>query len=447
MSVSKRFAALRLAGASAIALAFAGAGLAQEVNADLEPNYGAFEIDADDVATVREFKMIAGGPVPAEYAASEACSGFVTTQPDFLIDWDPNSDGFLRFYAMSASDTTLVVQDPSGDFHCDDDSYNNMNPRIDFQDSEAGEYAVWVGVFYPEERPGTAFGITSDPTSTPGGSIDPDGEPEFAVELQSGFMPDPEQFEVFVGGPVDSSAAIGGRCAGFVSSAPNVVLDWDSADEGFLRIFAESEGDTTLIVNAPDGEWYCDDDGHYALNPRVDFDEAESGRYAIWIGSFYQDEGLNATLNITETDLISADHQLDLEGAPTAGEHELSVGEELSIDVEAGGSFDLDAAIGNGLCYGYTTSTPTARIQYDAADAEQLVFTLESDGDTVMAVNDSNGDWHCNDDSLDSLNAQVILPNAEGGQFDVFVGTFGDYETFDAVLNVTTGDLPMPTEE
>lgn len=440
--------ALRLAGVSAIALAFAGTGIAQEVDSDLPPNYGSFSVDADDVSTAREFKMIAGGSVPADIAASDACGGYVTSQPDFLIDWTPNADGFLRMYALSGSDTTLVVQSPSGDFYCDDDSFNGMNPRIDFQESEAGEYAVWVGVFYSEERPGAAFGVTSDPAGTAGGSLDLDAEPGFGnIALEAGFMPDPEQILVMASGPVDSAAAIGGRCAGFVSSAPNVVLDWDSADEGFLRIFVESEGDTTLVINGPDGEWYCDDDGHYALNPRVDFEAASPGEYSIWVGSFYQGEGLEATINITETDLVSAQHTLEIDGTPTAGEHSIAPGGSLSVEVEAGGDVDLDAAIGNGLCYGFTTSTPTARVNYTADSAEQLVFSLASDGDTVMAVNDSNGEWHCNDDSLDSLDAEIILPNAEGGQYDVFVGTFGNYETLDAVLNVSTGEIVPALDE
>ncbi len=45
------------------------------------------------------------------------------------------------------SDTTLLVQDPNGNWLCDDDTAENLNPGLRIVDPAAGRYAVWAGRF------------------------------------------------------------------------------------------------------------------------------------------------------------------------------------------------------------------------------------------------------------------------------------------------------------
>ena len=80
--------------------------------------------------------------------------------------------------------------------------------------------------------------------------------------------------------------------AGF-ARAPDARLIWGG---GEMTIGANSNADTTLVVNGPDGEWYCSDDVN-GLNPAIRFGEA--GQYDIWVGVY---EGTNApaTLYVTE---------------------------------------------------------------------------------------------------------------------------------------------------
>jgi len=70
-----------------------------------------------------------------------------------------------------------------------------------------------------------------------------------------------------------------------------------------LRFFfvATEEEDATLIVNAPDGNWHCNDD-FSGWDPMVELKGAKDGQYDIWVGSYSADVYIVGTLYITEMD-------------------------------------------------------------------------------------------------------------------------------------------------
>ena len=78
------------------------------------------------------------------------CRGYVTAQPDFELTFEP---GMLDLYisALSDSDTTLVINDPSGNWVCNDDGSEGLNPGIHFEDPQAGVYDIWVGTYWEGE--------------------------------------------------------------------------------------------------------------------------------------------------------------------------------------------------------------------------------------------------------------------------------------------------------
>ena len=117
------------------------------------------------------------------------------------------------------------------------------------------------------------------------------------ANLSAGFSPDPYSVPVTAGGEIDASGTIVG-CVGFVADAPDFRVNYNSG--GFNLYFsAWSSSDTTLIINAPDGNWYCDDDSAGNRNPGLAFFSPLAGQYDIWVGSF--GGGLpNATLQISE---------------------------------------------------------------------------------------------------------------------------------------------------
>jgi hypothetical protein len=115
--------------------------------------------------------------------------------------------------------------------------------------------------------------------------------PNFGTaSLTAGFAPDPYGVDVVAGGSVDAGNV---GCAGMISNAPDVRLQWNG---GQITIGAQSGSDTTLVVNAPDGSWYCSDDVN-GFDPELTF--TGSGQYDIWVG-VYGGGTASATLYFTE---------------------------------------------------------------------------------------------------------------------------------------------------
>jgi len=118
------------------------------------------------------------------------------------------------------------------------------------------------------------------------------------LNLTSGFTPDPTVVNVQSGGSRNASS-VGSGCTGSIANAPDVRLNYNAGSLPMI-ISVSSSADTTLVVNGPDGSWYCDDDGGtYGSNPQVRFNSPQSGQYDIWIGS-YNGGQENARLYISE---------------------------------------------------------------------------------------------------------------------------------------------------
>lgn len=120
--------------------------------------------------------------------------------------------------------------------------------------------------------------------------------PSFGTQwLSAGFSPDPYRVPVTAGGRLNA-ANVG--CAGYIANAPDFRLNYQAG--GYpLYVSVQSAADTTLAINAPDGQWYCNDDFN-GLNPAVVFANPMSGQYDIWIGSYNPGSGLRSTLLISE---------------------------------------------------------------------------------------------------------------------------------------------------
>lgn len=118
------------------------------------------------------------------------------------------------------------------------------------------------------------------------------------VSLSAGFVPDPVTVELYSGGG-NQASDLGSSCVGSVASSPDVVLNFRSSG-GRLAIGVLASSDTSLVINGPDGRFYCNDDNS-GLNPGLVWNSAPSGQYDIWVGAV-GDAG-PATLVITEGSL------------------------------------------------------------------------------------------------------------------------------------------------
>jgi hypothetical protein len=121
------------------------------------------------------------------------------------------------------------------------------------------------------------------------------------IQLSAGFTPDPYRVDLTAGGAIDAytDTDLPGACVGDISDAPDFEVTY-SAGSLPLVFRTRSSTDTTLIINGPNGQWYCDDDSWGDGDAEVRFNKPQSGTYDVWIGTFNGGTA-SAALLITET--------------------------------------------------------------------------------------------------------------------------------------------------
>src|SRR5690606_10466058 len=197
----------------------------------------------------------------------------------------------------AGADTTLVVQGPDGAYTCDDDS--DVRAPIVTLAGASGSYRVWVGAYAAgvqlpytlalHEAPRATFRSrrAAAPAQAGGGAALQQGNAESNfgfIQLSPGLATDPYVTEGTSGaaeGSVIDAATLGAGCAGYITARPDHVF-LAGADFEALSVVIRSEGDTTLVVRAPDGSFLCDDDGAGGRNPGLRGPLA-AGSYAIWV--------------------------------------------------------------------------------------------------------------------------------------------------------------------
>lgn len=305
-------------GTAALTLLAGGVALAQDFG--LPPTFGEVEL-ATGFGSV-SVELAAGGTIDAAAAQlGDGCVGIIADAPDYRIQFTAGTLP-LVISVLSAADTTLLVNGPDAVWTCNDDT-DGLNPAITFDAPLTGQYDIWVGTYTAGETPpatltiaelgGAAPGGAAPGGATPGGApggAAPGGgvagagpdftlEPTFGmVELLTGFAPDPHTVDIVAGGDIDAGAAnLGEGCLGFIAAAPDFRVQY-TAGTLPLIFHVVAEADTTLVINGPDGTWYCNDDAD-GLNPGYIFDAPATGQYDVWIGTYGTDNA-PGVLTITE---------------------------------------------------------------------------------------------------------------------------------------------------
>ena len=100
----------------------------------------------------------------------------------------------------------------------------------------------------------------------------------------------------------------------------------------------------------------------------------------------------------------------------------------------AGGNLDLSTCASvPGV--GYVIERPDFTMQYnDLGMGRALELRVTASCDTILLVNAADGQWHYNDDA-NGINPGLRFERAPGGQYDIWVGTFGP-QTCDARLEI-----------
>jgi hypothetical protein len=107
----------------------------------------------------------------------------------------------------------------------------------------------------------------------------------------------PEVFSVTAGGDVLLSRCGFGR-RGFVRRPPDFSFDLSRMGRyDRLHLRANAECDTVLLLRAPSGRWFFDDDSGTGSTASLSLADPVDGTYHVWVGSFGP-EGCAARLTL-----------------------------------------------------------------------------------------------------------------------------------------------------
>lgn len=284
--------------------------------------------------------------------------------------------------------------------------------------------------------------------------------------LRAGFSPDPFTVDLQSGGPIRANtlrdnrggnAVRDGRCAGNIADAPDFSLNFTSGSGTLpLRIGAASGSDTTLVINGPDGSWYCDDDGGEGLNPLIQFNNPASGRYDIWVGTFGSSALADARLFISELSSVTASSVgygsstsgPDWQQSPTFETVNLRGGftpDPYRVALQSGGSIRVNDTVNDTgssdaardrRCRGHIAEAPDVRLNFTPGSLP-LIISVASDTDTTLVINGPDGRWYCDDDSGVGTNPSIRWQNPQSGQYDIWVGTWGSTSVRPAELHIS----------
>ncbi len=264
-----------------------------------------------------------------EKAASETvkgCNGFVSAQPNVVVNWTGNTDQ-LNLFVYSDGDAVLAVQMPDGSFICNDDAgARTVDPLVTIKNPAPGAYKVHVGAAN-KDRPALGFLAISQaqlddaklasldlspmlrrrarPVVQALQQLDPKAllltrTPIFgSAELQPGFKP----VQVFAagGGDIGAIRLEDGKltCAGYVAAVPSYSFAWTGTAQA-LRLFFEGQKDSSLAVITPDEKVLCGmNTAAGNLNPVVDVSAPTPGQYRVDVASMEPNTVVAGKLTIT----------------------------------------------------------------------------------------------------------------------------------------------------
>ncbi len=263
------------------------------------------------------------------------------------------------------------------------------------------------------------------------------------INLNTGFMPDPQRYQGTAGGPV-SAQTVQADCRGFIPAQPSFILQTPTGFR-FLRVFAESSADTTLMVRGVSGTWCADDT--YGANPGVDLRGLPPGRYDIYVGTYSAGQAAPFQLAVSE---LSSSRPLGGGGGinpnpvppqpqmPSLGNLDptlRAVGRPLNIPPNpyrpvaamgrTNGVFNAAGVRGEGTCRGWVQAAPSHTMMVRTPQPFLLV-AVTSAADSTLIIRRPDGSLVCNDDQYQ------LNPGIQGafpaGVYQVWVGSYREGE-------------------
>jgi hypothetical protein len=270
-----------------------------------------------------------GGSVEAS-TLSEGCAGYIPANPTVAVDYKGKAD-MLRAFFYSDGDPTLVVQTPDGSYLCSDDTSRLvLDPTVEITQPVQGRYSVWIGSAVPTDLVPGFLVFTAradmDAAKLALGSLVKRPAAPVIIPVRDRLVNAAKRVEQ-AAAAVKTAQALkaGGKavtrdftatgelpavelqtgdtlCGGLVNVMPDYAFDW-SGDAKSLNLLVEANGDTTLLVRAPDGSFLCADDTDSSnnLNPLLAIAKPAAGRYLVWVGRVDPSKPVTGKLTLTET--------------------------------------------------------------------------------------------------------------------------------------------------
>ena len=107
--------------------------------------------DGRDGLTRDYVDISVGGPIDVSIN-HPSCVGWIGSRPIAKIEYTGPTNRRFNIWTEGALDTTLIVVDPAGTWHCLDDyvgpgGATGHNPQILLPTSLQGTWTIWVGTF------------------------------------------------------------------------------------------------------------------------------------------------------------------------------------------------------------------------------------------------------------------------------------------------------------
>ena len=400
------------------------------------------------------------------------CSGYIyAASPDLELTIDRDFRP-LGIFVDADVDTTLVINDPDGNWHCNDDADDlaNSNPGLSFSKPKAGIYDIWVGTYNSGESGNGKLVVTQQNGSqwasidtglqrganaaaggnsvAAAGSVDfgdnlsnwsNDGEcddPRFSGDGAADTLIDADRYHdasdcrsLFEQGRV---SLVDGAVDG--SSDETAMLQrgsLDSSDDeldgfGYVDTYTfegeagatavidlqSADFDTYLVIEGPDGEQFNNDDyeGSYSRS-LLSLELSDSGTYTVQVTSFDSDATGSYTLEM-------------LDAVPAGG------GED---QVQNGTLASGDSTYEDGEYVDTYT--------FEGSPGQTVTIALDSSAfDTYLVLETPAGETEANDDAGDSTtHSQLVTQLSDVGTYSVHVTSYGAAETGEYQLRISYG--------
>lgn len=376
--------------------------LAHSQDVSAEPRYGTAHLDSGFTPDPYTRDVVAGGEDDASHLGAD-CTGLISNvQPDLDLNYVAG-DYPLGIFVSGSVDTTLVINNPAGEWWCNDDfdADSAGNPGLVFTDPQSGNYNIWVGAYDTSANNETVVLQITENSAPP----------------QSWVSSNPEGS---TGSSTESSTERSRTERGQLQSGDTTLDSGEYTDtydfEGQAGELASidlqsQEFDTYLMLIAPDGEHFSNDDFEASQNHSLlTMTLPQSGTYQVVVTSYQAGESGSYTLALnTDTPTMAS------------GLAESGVLEEADSTLDSGEYYDSYEISG----------TPGQRVN----------VSLSSDAfDPYLIVRTPAGEAFQNDDDATSSNSFVEFTIAESGTHRVLVTSFAPGESGSYALNVTYPD-------